>query len=98
MAFSVSCGTRLAPRNSIASIACPLELAIGWPGTGGTTSCGRCGCGVTGCGVAGCCAGGVVCCCPAGTVSNGFVGRCGVCCCCGGVCCCCWGGVAGGCC
>src|SRR6516165_3975104 len=93
-AFNVSCGTRLAPRNSNPSITCPLGFATGSAACLGASSCGRCPCGVAGAGVG---AGGCVVWGAAGIVSNGFAlggvwgGVCGALC--GEVC-----GVAGGCC
>src|ERR1019366_4908508 len=95
-AFSVSCGTRLAPRNSKASITCPLGFTAGaasalgvsncgrWPGWGGGAAAGAAGGGAGGVG-----AGAV------GIVSKGL-GFGGVA---GGVCCrgCAGGWPAGGC-
>src|ERR1039458_7148714 len=40
-AFSVSCGTRLAPRNSKASITCPLGFTAGAASALGVSNCGR---------------------------------------------------------
>src|ERR1039458_4013779 len=40
-AFSVSCGTRLAPRNSKASITCPLGFTVGAASALGVSNCGR---------------------------------------------------------
>src|ERR1019366_866764 len=40
-AFSVSCGTRLAPRNSKASITCPLGFTAGAVSALGVSNCGR---------------------------------------------------------
>src|ERR1039457_7199395 len=40
-AFSVSCGTRLAPRNSKASITCPLGFTAGAASALGRSNCGR---------------------------------------------------------
>src|ERR1017187_215750 len=96
-AFRVSCGTRLAPRNSKASTTCPLGFTAGAASCLGVSNCGGGTCwaagGATGAaGGAGAGAG----CCSAGMVSKGL-GFGGVA---GGVCVCgCAGGwLAGGCC
>src|ERR1017187_3154213 len=61
-AFKVSCGTRLAPRNSKASITCPLGFTAGAASCLGVSNCGDGTCraaGGAGAG-AGCCSAGMV--------------------------------------
>src|ERR1035438_6073271 len=100
-AFKVSCGTRLAPRNSKASITCPFGFTAGAGSALGVSNCGRwpgwAGWATGGAGgVAGGAGGGVVCG-ALGIDSKGlgFGGVAGGVCCCG--CGCAGGWPAGGC-
>src|ERR1039457_2134465 len=86
-AFRVSCGTRLAPRNSKASTTCPLGFTAGAASCLGVSNCGP---GWAAGGATGAAGGGAGCC-SAGMVSKGL-GFGGVA---GGVCVC---GCAAGCC
>src|SRR5436853_4998741 len=85
MALSVSCGTRLAPRNSNPSITCPA----GGAAVGACRGASSCGCGAGGVAGGCCAAGGFTS--SVGTVSKGFFFCSGAAGCAGGCC-------AGGCC
>src|SRR5437667_10416938 len=101
-ALRVSCGTRLAPRNSNPSIVCPAEGAT-VSACLGASSCGCCAGGVPGAGWG--CGASAGFACSVGMVSKGFFfcwgggGCAGACCagfggCCPGGCGCCPGGAA----